>query len=120
MTTKTTTKPASTPTPQSILQDISQIHRLERGTLNIIREGPDGPYYNHQCYENGKNVSRYVPRDQVADIKEAIESHRRLQQLVDQYIEVMIQKTRSQRLAGAKKKPPLRNCSSPKTPKSSS
>ena len=107
-------------TPQSILQDIAQIQRLDRGTVHVLRQGPDGPYYNHQCYENGKNVSRYVPRDQVADIKEAIESHRRLQQLVDQYIDLMVQKTRVQRQGGLKKKTPPRNSSWPKKPKSSS
>ena len=48
-------------TPQSLLNDIAQIQHLDRGTLSVIRQGPEGPYYNHQCYENGRNVSRYVP-----------------------------------------------------------
>jgi hypothetical protein len=34
---------------------------MERGTLSVIRQGPAGPYYNHQCYEEGRHVSRYVP-----------------------------------------------------------
>lgn len=48
---------------------------MERGSLHIIREGPKGPYYNHQCYENGKHVSRYVPQTEVPQIQEAIESN---------------------------------------------
>jgi len=112
------TKP--TPTPESILQDIAQLRRLDRGSVCVIRHGPDGPYYNHQCYENGRNVSRYVPGDQVADLKEAIESHRQFQQLVEQYVQLMVEKTRAERQAGSKKKTPPRNSSSPRTRKSSS
>jgi hypothetical protein len=52
--------------PQSVLNDIAQIQHMERGTLSVIRHGPDGPYYNHQCYEGGRNVSRYVPSAAVA------------------------------------------------------
>ena len=52
-------------TPQSLLQQIAQIQHMERGKLCVLREGPEGPYYNHQSWENGKNVSHYVPQDQV-------------------------------------------------------
>ena len=38
-------------TPESILHQIAQLHRMDHGTLNVIRQGPHGPYYNHQCYE---------------------------------------------------------------------
>jgi hypothetical protein len=50
--------------PQSLIAQAAQIPHLERGKLSIIRQGPDGPYYNHQFPENGKYVTRYVPRDQ--------------------------------------------------------
>jgi hypothetical protein len=89
--------------PQSVLQQIAEIQKIEKGTISIIREGPKGPYYNHQCYENGKNVSRYVPRDQVADYKQAIEGHQRFQTLVEEYVHLMVEKTRAERTAGSKK-----------------
>jgi len=108
------------PTPESILQGIAQIQRIDRGSLSVIRQGPEGPYFNHQCYENGRNVSRYVPGDQVGDLKEAIEGYRRFQQLMAQYVDLMVEKTRAQRQAGSKKKTPPRNSSWPKTRKSSS
>ena len=111
-------KPA--PTPESILQDIAQLRRLDRGSVSVIRHGPDGPYYNHQCYESGRNVSRYVPGDQVAELKDAIESHRRFQQLVEQYVQLMVERTRAERQAGSKKKTPPRNYSWPRKPKSTS
>ena len=108
------------PTPESILQDIAQIQRLERGTLSVIRQGPAGPYYNHQCYEKGRNVSRYVPGEQVADLQQAMEGYRRFQQLVEQYVQLRVEKTRADRQAGLKKKTPRRNSSWPKTRKSTS
>jgi hypothetical protein len=107
-------------TPESVLRDLVQIQCLDRGTVSVIRQGPAGPYYNHQCYENGRNVSRYVPAEQVEELKAAIADHQRFQQLVEQYVELLVQKTRAQRQAGSKKKT-LRPISSwPKTRKSTS
>jgi hypothetical protein len=91
-------------TPESLLQQIAQIQALERGRLCIIRQGPNGPYYNHQTWENGKNVSRYIPPDQVAALQQAIAGYERLQTLMDQYVQLMEQKSRAERAAGAKKK----------------
>lgn len=108
------------PTPQAILQDIAQIQRLDRGSVSVIRQGPEGAYYNHQCYENGRNVSRYVSAEQVADLKDAIAGYQRFQQLVNQYVELMVEKTRAERQAGLKKKTPRRNSSWPRIRKSSS
>jgi hypothetical protein len=107
-------------TPESILRDLAQIQCLDRGTVSVIRQGPSGPYYNHQCYENGRNVSRYVPAQQVEELKAAIADHQRFQQLVQQYVELMVQRTRTQRQAGSKKKTPRPNSSWPKTRKSAS
>jgi hypothetical protein len=108
------------PTPESLLQELVQIQRLERGTVSVIRQGPSGPYYNHQCYENGRNVSRYVPAEQVAQLQAAIAEHHRFQQLVQQYVALLAERTRGQRQAGSKKKRPCPTSSSPKTRKSNS
>jgi hypothetical protein len=104
-------------TPESVLRDLAQIQCLDRGTVSVIRQGPSGPYYNHQCYENGRNVSRYVSAEQVEELKAAIADYQRFQQLVQQYVELLVQKTRAQRQAGSKKKtlPPI--SSWPKTRK---
>lgn len=107
-------------TPESLLRDLAQIQRLDRGTVSVIRQGPSGPYYNHQCYEKGRNVSRYVPAEQVEELKGAIADHQRFQQLVQQYVELLVQKTRAQRQAGLKKRTPPPISSWPKTRKSTS
>ena len=90
-------------TPQSVLQQIAQIQKIEKGTISVIREGPKGSYYNHQCYENGKNVSRYVPRDQVEEFKEGIEGYQRFQSLIEEYVHLMVEKTRAEREGVSKK-----------------
>ena len=77
-------------TPESILQQIARIQRMDQGTVSVIRQGPHGPYYNHQCYENGRNVSRYLPAEQVPALEEAIEGYRRFQELVKQYVQHVI------------------------------
>ncbi len=108
------------PTAQSLLNDIAQIQRLDRGTVSVLRQGPQGPYYNHQCYENGRNVSRYVPAEQVPDLKAAINGYRQVQELIAQYVQLMVEKTRAERAAGAKKKTQHPNSSWPKSRKSNS
>ena len=109
-----TTKPG----PPSLLQQAAQIPRLERGKLSIMREGPSGPFYNHQCREDGKNVSRYIPRDQVPAVQEAIDGHAKFQALIEEYVDQIVDQTRQEIAAGSKKKTSRRNSSSPKTPKS--
>jgi hypothetical protein len=107
-------------TPQSLLQQIAQIAHMERGKLCILREGPDGPYFNHQTWENGKNVSRYVPQDQVPAMQKALAGYEQFESLTEQYAQMIIQKTRAELTAGLKKKTPRPSSSWPKTKRSSS
>jgi hypothetical protein len=107
--------------PAQLFEQIAQIQRMERGKLTVMREGPDGPYYKHQAWEDGKNLSRYVSRDQAADVQEAIEGYHRFQKLTEQYAQAIIVQTRAELAAHSKKKRyRLRRKSSwPKTRKSS-
>jgi len=85
----------SKPSPQSLLQEAAQIPHLERGKVCILREGPSGPYYNHQRREGGKNISRYIPREQVPAVQQAIEGYQRFHSLIEQYVDQVVEKTRS-------------------------
>ena len=98
-------------TPESLLKQIAQIQTLERGKLCVIRQGPNGPYYNHQTWEDGKNISRYVPQEQVEDLRAAIEGYEQAKNLMEQYVLLMEQKSRARRTAGVKKKPRHPICS---------
>ena len=103
-----------------LLKQIGQIERMERGKLCLLREGPNGPYYNHQTWQDGKNVCRYVPQDQLAALQEAMAGYETFQQLTQEYAELVIQKTRAELSSGLKKKSPPPNFSSPRTRNSSS
>lgn len=101
-----------------VLQQIAEIQRMEPGTLCIIRQGPDGPYYNLQCRDRGKQVSRYVPRDQVETVTANTSNYRKFEALVEQYAECIVEKTRTERAAGVKKKTKKRPFSLPRAKKS--
>lgn len=101
---------------QSILREITQIQRMEKGSLHVIGQGPSGPYYNLQFVECGKHVSRYVPADQVEPLRQAIDGFHQFTRLADQYSQLVIQRTRAE-LAGSKKKT-RSTSSSPKKRKS--
>ena len=93
------------PDTAQILHEIAQIQYMELGKLCIIRQGPTGPYYNLQCRENGKPVSRYVPGDQVELVAQHTANYQRFQALVTQYAQLITERTRTERTAGSKKRP---------------
>lgn len=107
-------------TPHVLLQQIAQISHMEPGKLSVIRQGPDGPYYHLQCRENGKNLTRYVPRDQAPLVAAHTANYERFQALVAAYAALVVNQTRAQREAGFKKKTSPPRSSSPRTRKSRS
>jgi hypothetical protein len=88
---------------QSLIAQAAQIPRLERGKLSVIRQGPEGPYYNHQFPQDGKYVTRYVPRDQVPAVQQAIDGYKEFHRLVERYVDEKVQETRADIAAGSKK-----------------
>ncbi len=107
-------------TPTEILQQIAQIQRMEPGKLCVIRQGPNGPYYNLQCREQGKTLTRYVPPDQLEVLSQHTANFQKFQALVGQYAQLIIQQTRAERSAGLKKKTSRPRSSWPRTRKSNS
>ena len=100
------TSPVNTPlTPQSLIEQILQIQSMEHGSLSIIRQGPNGPYYNLNSWENGKNCCRYLPQDKVPEVQKAIAGYYQYQQLTEQYAQQIVEQTRAQLNVGVKKKP---------------
>ena len=105
---------------QVILHQIAQIQSMERGKLSVMRESSAGPFYKLQAREDGKNLTRYVPRDQVPVVQQAIEGYQQFQSLTEQYAQQVIDQTRAAIAAGSKKKIRTHLSSSPKTRQSSS
>jgi len=75
---------------------MARIERMECGTLCRMREGRDGPYFNHQTWEDGRNVVRYVPRERAEAVQGAIDGYRRFLRLSQAYADLIVQRTRAQ------------------------
>jgi len=79
---------------ERLLERMAQIGRMERGKLC-----PMGgrPHYNHQTWQDGRNVVRYVPADQAAYLRDAIDGYQQFMRLAEQYADEVIQQTRRER-----------------------
>ena len=98
-----------------LLAAIANIPLMERGKLSAYtfkdRARPNAPYYKLQRWEDGRNVTRYIPAEQVPLLEQALAGHAQFQALVEQYAQAVIARTREQLAAvGTKKKsrPPRR------------
>lgn len=104
--------------PRDLLEQIAAIERMERGKLSVIRQGPGGPYFNLQRREGGRNVTEYVPAEEVAQAQENIDAHQRFEALMEEYASVISAQSRQERKDGGKKKRPPQTSASPRKPKS--
>lgn len=109
-----------------ILQQMGQISAMEYGSLKAeVRTAKDGsasgPYYQHQVWENGKNMSQRIPAEQAAGLQGAIDGRQQFEQLAEEYVETTVQMTRAHQglLAESKKNSRRSNGKSlPKRPNS--
>jgi len=105
---------------QQILGEIAAIESMERGKLSAYsfkERAAAGTYYKLQHWQEGKNVTRYVPTEQVAAVKAALDGYDQFRQLTEKYAQVVIDETR-QNIASKKKTPSHRGSSWPRTRKS--
>jgi hypothetical protein len=79
---------------QQLLEQMARIERMERGTLSRMGARP---YHNHQTWEKGRNVARYVPAQEVEFLKEAIQGYNLFTQLAQRYADQVIKQTRKER-----------------------
>ena len=77
--------------PPALWKKIAGIEQMERGTLCPMRAGA---FYNHQTWEKGRNVVRYVPRERVADLQKAIAGYQQYLDLTQAYADQVISRTR--------------------------
>jgi hypothetical protein len=100
------TQPDS-PLRQALLDQIAAITTMQPGTLaEEYREHPDpsgqglirrGPYFKHQLWQDGRNLSRRVPADEAATLKLDIDNAKRFHQLTAQLAQLNIQHTLAMR-----------------------
>jgi hypothetical protein len=77
-----------------LLEGMARIARMERGKL--CRMGVR-PHYNHQTWQDGHNVVRYVPADEAGFLQEAIDGYTLFMKLAEQYADEAIKQTRRER-----------------------
>jgi hypothetical protein len=74
-----------------LLERINQIQQMERGK---ICQMSGKKHYNHQTWQNGRNVVRYVQSEKVEPLQKAIDGYQLCMELIQQYAEEIIQNTR--------------------------
>jgi len=88
-----------------LLERMEAIERMERGKLCQMG---GRPHYNHQTWREGKNVVRYVPKEQVAQLEKDIAGYQLFIKLAEEYANEVIRASRRER---EKKK----RCQNPKS-----
>ncbi len=95
---------------EQILQQMEQIKRMERGSLQAEKRPsvrhPDegrGPYYKHQVWENGQNLTRRVPPEQADTLAQAIDGRKEFERLASAFVDATVLLTRAEASPGVKK-----------------
>lgn len=98
---------------RQILVEMAQIDTMEKGRLteeyrDSYKDGEPvklGPYYKHQRWENGKNLSRRVPVAKAEELRQAVDGYHRFKALAEEYAELTVEATRAEASEPRKKKP---------------
>lgn len=77
-----------------LLERMSEIERMERGKLCQMG---GRPHYNHQTWRDGRNEVRYVPKDEVAELRKDIVGYQLFTKLAEQYADEVIRLSRRER-----------------------
>jgi len=89
---------------EHILEQMNTLTRMERGKLCRQTRGPGTtPFFKLQCWRRGKNLTRYVPAEEVPAVQEALANHQRFQELAEQFVTLTVAQTRQEAVAERKK-----------------
>jgi hypothetical protein len=95
---------------QQILQQMELIRHMEHGSLQAEKRPsirhPDqgrGPYYKHQVWEKGQNLTRRVPVEEADALAQAIEGRKEFERLAEAFIDATVLLTRAESSPGVKK-----------------
>lgn len=78
---------------QRLLAKMAAIERMERGKLCAMT---GRTHYNLQAWHHGRNEVRYVRREEVGELQQAIRDHARYWKLAQEYADEIIQQTRKE------------------------
>jgi hypothetical protein len=95
---------------QQILRQMELIRCMEHGSLQAEKRPsirhPDqgrGPYYKHQVWENGQNLTRRVPVEEADALAQAIQGRKEFERLAEAFIDATVLLTRADSSPDAKK-----------------
>lgn len=95
---------------EQVLRQLAQLDTMEYGSLRTEHRpaqggGTTGPYFQHQVWEHGKNLSQRIPAAEAPALQDALASRQRAEALAADYIALTVQLTRRRADAepGAKK-----------------
>lgn len=77
-----------------LLERMAGIELMERGKICRMA---GHPHYNHQIWQDGRNVVRHVPADEVDELQKAIDGYTLFRELAEQYADEIIRATRKER-----------------------
>ena len=77
-----------------LLERMAAIEGMERGKLCQMS---GRPHYNHQAWRDGRNEVRYIPKDEVVDLKKDIAGYTLFAKLAEQYADEVIRASRRER-----------------------
>jgi hypothetical protein len=110
-----------------LLEKMATLDTMEEGTIKAEyrtskiggQSRQVGPYFKHQVWLDGRNVSQRIPADQAPALEEAIAHRQQFEQLAAQFTQLTITHTRQNQVDPSQKKrvPPS---SLPKSKKSKS
>ncbi len=98
---------------RQILDQMAQIECMEKGRLSEEyrekhKDGERvrlGPYYKHQCWENGHNASRRIPAAEVERLRNGVDGYHRFRELADEFVEVTVSMSQESAADEGKKEP---------------
>jgi hypothetical protein len=90
-----------------LIERITGIERMERGKVCPMA---GRSHYNHQTWQDGRNVVRYVRAEDVAALQKAIDGYNLFKKLTEEYADEIIRRTRQETVkASTKKERPNKN-----------
>ena len=91
-----------TPKAAALLEEMGRIERMERGKICQMK---GREHFNHQTWQKGRNVVRYVPREEVDNLQAAIDGYARFTELAQHYADEIIRLTRQDHAQSHPQKP---------------
>ena len=95
---------------EQVLRQLAQLDTMEYGSLRTEHRptpggGTTGPYFQHQVWEHGKNLSQRIAAAEAPALQSALANRQRAEALADEYSALTVQLTRRRDddQAGAKK-----------------